>query len=247
MNLIPHEKLPVYARYRMGFPKKDLVGFFEHKKALNKCCLTNSSIDKSITEIQKFMEIPRSRIGATGSLSFGIFSEVHDDIDIVWYGTISENRTIEKKIRALVTEEKHKVHEFGRFWPIRFYYNDVMFCSFFCYQNRTDSPLHDFSIKVIEDNIQGSAVVSDDTHGIYMPLFLGTEDMVINSKKYGPMNLIIYNGFLRGEYQNGDHLQFTGKLVDLTRKDKHNNIINEKAVLVTFYKDINLVTNTQEQ
>jgi hypothetical protein len=107
--------------------------------------------------------------------------------------------------------------------------------------------LHDFSIKVIEDNIQGSAVVSDDTHGIYMPLFLGTEDMVINSKKYGPMNLIIYNGFLRGEYQNGDHLQFTGKLVDLTRKDKHNNIINEKAVLVTFYKDINLVTNTQEQ
>lgn len=240
MDLIPHENLPVYAKYRMGFPKKDIIGFFEHKKALTKCYSTNKSIQTAIDDVKKFLNIPQDRLGVTGSLSFGIFSEVHDDIDIVWYGSVEENRLIEKRIRALVKNDTNKVFEFGRFWPIRFFYNKIMFCSFFCYSNPKDSPLYDFSVKILEDKISGYGTVSDDTHGIYMPLFLEMKNVKTNTDSYDKINLIIYNGFLRGEYQNNNKLKFNGKLVELTRKNRSGKTIVEKTILVTFYKDIDI-------
>ncbi|PKK90823.1 MAG: hypothetical protein CVV64_08055 [Candidatus Wallbacteria bacterium HGW-Wallbacteria-1] len=229
--------VPFFAEYRVSFPIDSFVGLFEHKNSLRQVCSAAPEVDEAISRVERHFNIPRTRLGVTGSLSFGVFDDNHDDVDLVFYGSPEENKKIISMIDELVKIPENRVFEFGRYWPIRFFLGGTMICSFFCYSDRKMSPLHDFSMDLIEDNIEGRGRVADDTHGFYMPPVLLLEDVTLAGKKYDTMELVIYNGLVRGEYRNGDILSFKGKSIEL-QTTNNDMTKSRKAALVTIWSDI---------
>lgn len=229
--------LPTFAQYRIAYPVESFAGYFDHKHSLKVACAKHREIEEAISKVEGAMGVPRNRLGVTGSLSFGIFDEVHDDIDLVFYGTIEENLEVLKKIDGLIVHEENRVFEFDRWWPIRFYLDKTMICSFFCYSDPAQIPLSDFEMEIIEDEVNGSGIVSDHSHGLYMPPILDLDDARIGSYSSDKLTLVIYNGLVRGEYRKGDRLKFRGKRIIL--KIGSGPMAGEReAALVTFYKDI---------
>lgn len=229
--------LPPFAQYRVAYPIESFAGYFDHRHSLNVACAKHAEVESAISKVEKAMGVPRNRLGVTGSLSFGIFDEVHDDIDLVFYGTVDENLEVLRKIDDLVKNEENKVFEFGRWWPIRFYLDKMMICSFFCYSDPDQVALSDFEIEILEDGVVGAGTVSDHSHGLYMPPVLKLENAKIGSYGPGDLTMVIYNGLVRGEYRKGDRLKFRGKRVRL--KIGSGPLKGEReAALITFYKDI---------
>jgi len=219
-SLNKNEILPPFARYRVKYNQTEFLGIFEHKHTLKVAMQKYEPVKNMVENISIFLEVPLSRLGCTGSLSYGILDDEHDDIDIVFYGSVKQNREIELKIRNLCeTEKNRQVFEFGRYWPIRFYHNNVMYCSFFCYENPEEIPLFNTKISGKKENVSFKCRVTDDTHGIYMPPILKIENLLLENKKCSSINtLICYCGFLRGEFVNGNVLKGTAEIVEVHTK-----------------------------
>jgi len=230
LRLIPHKRqyalqfkvdrnlkreVPPFAKYRVFFEYKDFLGYFDHRYSLNKLCEKDSNLRKQIEMVSLFSEVKYENLGCTGSLSFGITGGLHDDIDIAFYCTVSQaRRFINKLFRYYKENPEALVYEFGRAWPIRFYLNNVMICSFFIYLKLEEIPLKEARMEV-EALCEISGRVKDDTHTVFNPPVLILENVKINGKSKKTLPLIISDGSLRGTFFKGDELKFKGYLVDI--------------------------------
>jgi len=61
------------------------------------------------------------------------------------------------------------------------------------------------------------ATVADDTHNLYLPAIVGLTDLRReDGSPEGDMELIIYNGALRGEIWKGDRIRINTTIINLT-------------------------------
>ena len=223
---------PVYEEYHVQFPLDRFRGVFEHRRSLRKAMEIYPSVSKTVEDLSKEFEMPLERLGCTGSTCYGKFEEPGDDIDLVFYGTLEENRRVVARIQEITRDPGNRVVEFGKLWPIRFFWNKTMICSFFNYRLESEIPLRRCRMIPLAA-VSGRGVVADDTHSIYMPSILRLSELILNGEKTTDRDLIIYDGSLRGEYYQGDRLEFRAKLVRIEDGRK-----NYQALLVTLSDDI---------
>jgi len=224
---------PIHEKYHVEFPLSDFAGVFEHRHSLAAARQTYPSLDRAIQSMSRAFGIPIARLGCTGSTCYGKYEEPGDDIDLVFYGTIAENARILRQIKELTKDPRKRVVEFGRLWPIRFYWDSIMICSFFNYDRDDEIPLRDCRMEVLEEKVRARGVVDDDVHSIYMPSILTLTRLAVDGEKRKDMDLIIYDGSLRGEYYRGDELEFEGALVRVTTPRRE-----YEALLVTLRDEI---------
>ena len=243
-GLDPGQARPPFARLRMAFALDEFAGYFDHRRSLRVHCGLSPEINRTIGQVSDLLEIPRERIGCTGSLSFGKFEqEEADDLDLVYYGTVEENARVLETIRQLTREEPaRRVQEFGRYWPIRFYNEGVMICSFFCYADPAEIPLRDFSMTVLRSGVRASGVVTDDTHAIYMPPCITLGEAEIDGEARDELHLVVYDGSLRGEFFRGDRIECRGDLVEITRGAER-----YEALLLVISNDLLSATRAGEE
>ncbi len=209
-TLDPNKKLPCWAEYHVELPLSDFAGFFDHRTSLRKAMEMYPQVADAVSKASDILEVPAERLGCTGSLSYGKLEEPADDVDLCIYGTIEQNRRVISKIHALTQEPARRVVEFGKFWPMRFYHRDIMICPFFKYLDTREIPLREMQVEILQENVEASGRVKDDTHGIYMPVMLTLEQVVVGGAPREDIALIIYDGSLRGEYRRGDSLALNG-------------------------------------
>lgn len=211
-SLDPARPRPVHEEYHVRFPLDRFRGVFEHRHSLRRAMEMHPGIRKAIEEIGRDFDLPLSRLGCTGSACYGKFEEPEEDIDLVFYGSLEENRRVLDRIREITRIPENRVVEFGKLWPIRFFWKKMMICSFFNYRLAEEIPLRDVRITPLAE-VSGEGTVADDTHSIYMPSILGLEDLNLEGESRPGMELIIYDGSLRGEYYRGDRLWFRARRV----------------------------------
>lgn len=232
-SLDPSAPRPVYEEYHVEFPLSDFQGVFEHRHSLRTAMEMYPLVKDSIEDISAGFDVPLSRLGCTGSTCYGKFEAPDDDVDLVWYGSIEENRKVLARIRELTRDPRNRVFEFGRWWPIRFYWKKMMICSFFNYRVEEEIPLRKCRMKALEEDVKGVGMVDNDTHSVYMPSIVKLSHLLLNGKKYRDLNLVIYDGSLRGEYYCGDYLKFVARRVLIERERGE-----EEALLVTLSDQI---------
>ena len=235
-SLDPAAPRPVYSKYHVAFSLNEMKGVFEHRHSLRMAMEIYPGVKDTIEDLSRSFDIPLERLGCTGSTCYGKFEEPGDDIDTVFYGTIAENRKILARIKEVTRDPSRRVFEFNRFWPIRFYWKGVMICSFFNYRLPAEIPLQDCRMKILKKGIRAVGQVSDDTHTIYMPPIVKLTHLMVDGRKNPDLDLIIYDGSLRGEFYQGDYLEFQGDRVLVQTKRKE-----YEALLVTLRDDIRLV------
>ena len=234
-TLDPNEKLPCWAEYHVKLPLSQFVGYFDHRKSLHKAMEIYPQVKDAVIKSSDILEVPVEQLGCTGSLSYGRLEEPADDVDLCIYGTIAQNKKVIDKIRALIAREpQRRVIEFGKYWPMRFYHEDLMICPFFEYLDPGEIPLKELDVEILRENINATGRVKDDTHNIYMPVMLTLERVTIDGERQGDVNLIIYDGSLRGEYYRGDTLFINdARLVNVREKGRE-----FQAILVTISNQI---------
>lgn len=232
-GLDPLRPRPVFEEFHIEFPLSDFSGVFEHHHSLRTAMEMYPPVKDSINDICLNFDVPLSRLGCTGSTCYGKFEHPGDDIDLVWYGTIAENKKILAQIRQVTRDPRNRVFEFGRWWPIRFFWKKMMICSFFNYRLEEEIPLRGCRMTLLEEDVKGVGMVDDDTHTIYMPSILRLSHLFLNGKKYRDLNLVIYDGSLRGEYFTGDYLKFIARRVLIEKEGRE-----EEALLVTLRDQI---------
>jgi predicted nucleotidyltransferase len=236
-DLKPTFEMPVHSEYRVEFDINEFKGFFDHNYSLELMMQKYSVINDLIHRFSKDFDIDIKRIGATGSLSFGIFDEEDDDLDLVFYGKIKENQLLMNKIRNHCNANPDNVvKEFGKVWPIRFFYQGMLFCPFYCYSDLNEIPVKDFNVKIIDEKINFKGEICNDTHSIYFPVFLEMKNCSINGKKTPDIPVLIYDSSLRGEYYEGHVLKITGRLADIVMGKK-----TVRLILATLVDQITLL------
>lgn len=224
-NLNPSSENPFFAKYKQIFPRSEFIAYFPTmqviKKVLEKLALPNDSIFRDLENLEQLLNISLDelRVGFTGSALLGNFRNAHD-LDLVFNGTVEKNLEIAKKMRELVRREpRRRVIEGGKGWNIRLY-NDygTLMCSFFGYREPNEAPLVEFSMEVLDQQVQISGIVSNDVHSIYTPTILDLADVSVSSGPQDiPINikLIIYHTATRGECFVGDKVKAKGALVNV--------------------------------
>lgn len=238
-RLDPASPRPVFVEYEMEFPLDDFVGYFEPRHSLQSCVSRYPWIKEGARTAGAVLEIPWKRLGITGSLAYGRFEEGDDDLDLVIQGTREENMSVYRKIRQLSSLPERMVVEFGRWWPMRFYLDEVLVCPFFIYDRWESAPLRDFRVKVLKEDVAVEGVVADDTHTIYMPPLLKLEDVKLAQENVSSLPLIIYDGALRGEFFQGDIVRMNARLVEVSQNGQA-----YRAALVTLWDNIRKIGET---
>jgi hypothetical protein len=257
LNLIPHDEQlklqykltgknpktespkPPWAELRIKFNFDELAGFFDHRNSLRLGCKKYAEVNNALEKVLKELDLPKDRVGCTGSLMVGNFEGVHgvhDDLDLIYYGTVDEQRQLLAKIRKITEKDpSRRVIEFGKYWPIRFYVDGVMICSFFAYNRLDEIPLRNFTMDVIEEDVILSGKVQDDTHAIFMPPVLGLTDVQVNGKPVEDTTLVIYDGSMRGDFFKDDEIESRCKKVYIKGEGTH---CNREAYLLTISKNV---------
>jgi len=232
---LKNRSVPFYQEFRLPFYFKEFLGFFSPDYSLKILTKEFPSLQEAINSVSELLEVPIARMGFTGSLAFGAYRENEDDLDIIFYGSLEENKKIVKKIKTLANIPERRVFEFGKYWKIRFWHNKFMICSFFVYNKKDEIPLIDCKIQLIKDNIKFESLVVDDTHSVYNPPILKVKLLKIENIKLNSdiIPLIIMDGSLRGEFFTNDKVAGKAKLVTVS-----NNHSNYKALLVTISKNL---------
>lgn len=216
---------PFFAKYKQIFPRSEFIAHLPSmqvkKKILEKLALPDDNIFRDLENLEQLLGISLEELGVgfTGSALLGNFKNAHD-LDLVFNGTVEKNLEIAKKMRELVGREPgRRVIEGGKGWNIRLH-NDygTLMCSFFGYREPNEAPLAEFSMEVLDQQVQISGVVINDVHSIYTPTILDLADVsVLNGSKDVPNNikLIIYHTATRGECFAGDEVKAEGALINV--------------------------------
>jgi len=222
------EGIPPFGDYHVRFSLDDCVGLFEHRHSLRVAMELHPWLAPKIEKLAAFLGLPLERLGVTGSLAYGRMEDEHEDIDLAIHASVEEHRAITEKIDAWHRDPAHRVFEFGRHWPLRFYYDGTLICPFFIYGRLEEAPLADFRMEVVKEDAAFRGRVSDDRHAIFLPVFARLEGVVLDGEPSGELPLIVYDSSVRGEYRRGDRLEGRGRLVTIrTRADEY------RAILVT--------------
>lgn len=219
---------PAFAEYHAVFSLDDCRGYFDHRHSLAVAMELHPWIGAKVRGLSEFLQTPVDNLGTTGSLAYGRMEPENEDIDLTICGSVSENRRILSKIMEWLKESSHQVIEFGKLWPMRFFYDGTLICPFFIYGKREEIPLASFEMDVIRAGVPFSGTVSDDSHAIYLPIFLRMEQVSCSGESGLEMPLIIYDSSVRGEFMRGDVLAGKGSLVSVRAKGQE-----YRALLVT--------------
>ncbi|MDP8248311.1 MAG: hypothetical protein P9M00_09260 [Candidatus Tritonobacter lacicola] len=224
-----HVDKPLYAENKCRFNTGDFIGWAPPRRSLLKVRERLPYADKSILEISEAFDIDPASIGCTGSISLGNLKNIHD-FDLIFYGTTRSNRRIVDRIYEITKDPSRQVIEMGMKWAIRFYDdNGNVICPFFCYSEKDEIPLADFTMEVEKEACRYTGRVCDDLHNSYMPSILQLEEVEsADSPSFKEIMLIIYHGGSKGEYRCGDRLGIRGKLVRVETGGKQ-----LQAILVT--------------
>ena len=229
---------PLYAFYKASVPVPSLIGTFPHRHSL-RAIMDQAENDPAAKKIKIIAEhtaellgIDISQIGVSGSLSLGNYANPHD-VDFVIYGTAAEVRRIVSFLYTLTDkDEKRKVFEFGKYWPIRFWDwaegQKFMVCPFFSYIDPEEAPLRNWDCEDLGP-AEVEARIRDHTHNPFNPSIMAIEDIRLNGKDYPDITrLIIHHGAERGDWREGYRVAVKGHhvriktytVVDGTRRPK---------------------------
>jgi hypothetical protein len=223
------EGIPPFGDYHVRFSLDDCVGFFEHGHSLRAAMGLHPWLAPKVEKLSDFLGLPADRLGATGSLAYGRMDDEHEDIDLAIRAGVEEHRAIVKKIDRWLGDPSHRVFEFGRHWPLRFYFEGTLICPFFIYGRPAEIPLADFRMEVVREGVSFRGRVSDDTHAIFLPIVARLDDVSLDGAGGAAgLRLVVYDSSARGEYREGDILSGVARLVAIrTRAEEY------RALLVT--------------
>ncbi|MFH1037138.1 MAG: hypothetical protein V1789_00525 [PVC group bacterium] len=224
---------PIFAKYFVRFPLSDCSGYFDAHHSMEIHCREHEWIDTAVKKTCRLLGWDPQRTGVTGSLAYGL---VEDDIDLVFIGSPEENAAVARGIRRyLAANPEARVVELGKEWPIRFYYEGTLICPFFRYDDVSQIPLLRCEMTVVEDNVPLEAVVGEDTHTLYLPAIVGLRQIErADGRTEDDLELIVYNGALRGELWEGDRVRLRAPLVNLAIPGRE----TRRAVLVTDHEQV---------
>lgn len=226
--LMKEKNLPLFADYHARFDLADCIGFFEHRRSLRAAMEAYPRLTPTIQKVGDFIGLGPDNLGVTGSLAYGRMDEGEEDVDLTIHGSVEEHQRIIAKITELIKDPAHRVVEFGKFWPMRFYYEGALICPFFIYGRADEIPLADFTMDLARPDVLFSGRVCDDRHAIYLPMMLGMEGVNIDGLKESGIPLIVYDSAVRGEYRRGEWLEGRAKLVNVRKPNEE-----FRALLVT--------------
>jgi len=206
---------PPYARNFIKFPLSDFSGYFDARHSMRELRKDYEWMDKAVRETCDLLQWNQEETGVTGSLAYG---RVEDDIDLMFIGSPEENAAVARKIRRYVASNpKARVFELGKYWPLRFYYAETLICPFFRYAEPDQIPLLECGMEIVEEGVSLEATVVDDTHNLYLPAIVGLTDLRReDGSTEDEMELIVYNGALRGEIWEGDRIRINPMIINLT-------------------------------
>lgn len=219
---------PPFAANFVRFPLSDFKGFFDNRRALKLLRKDYEWIDRAVRETCELLGVDDRTCGVSGSLSYGL---VEDDIDIVFFGTPEENAATIARIQDYKKDRPEaRVVELGKEWPLRFHYADTLICPFFKYSDPADAPLLDCEMKVVEKDLSFRATVADDLHSFYLPAVVRlTGIAAAGGGRESDLELIVYDGSMRGELRRGDEILVRADRIELATPREGNRI----ALLVT--------------
>ncbi len=211
-NIVNNKRIledALFIKYKKFINKEDINYFTNPFEVFLKFKIQRPEaykITKKVLDILK-VEEKESNIGIVGSYQIGIYNE-HSDIDIMFKNNIKTNLEIFKNIKKL--SEKYPVYDRNKKLPLRFFYNNVLFCCHFAYENDSEI-FKGFSTNYIKKcAYKGTVEITDITHSIYTPTVLKAKE--INNKE--ELWLVIYHGGEKGEFNIGDTLKIDGELIE---------------------------------
>lgn len=214
-TLRPTEPPPVVTDFHVVFDLKDFDGWFNDKVSLSRVMEKYPQIGRRLKEVSKLLDVPLERMGVTGSLAYGRMED-DEDIDLVFFGTPEQNMETVRKIWSMTyTDPNRRCMEFGKFWPVRFYHDGIIICTFCVYSDVKDIPLTYCDVELLKESVEAYGTIEDNTHSIYMPLMLKLKEVYIDGKEADDIYFIIYDGSIRGEFYNGERLKIEARLVRL--------------------------------
>jgi hypothetical protein len=221
----PKERL-ILTEFHYPFDLKTMEGWFCNHKSMLYAMDKYPKVEKRIREVSEIFKVPLERLGVTGSLAYGCMED-GEDIDMVFFGTPQQNMEVAQQIwKFTYTDPEKRCIEFGKFWPIRFYHNGVIICCFFVYSDRKYIPLLDQEVELVREPVEAFGTIVDNLHSIYMPLVIQLGDVFIDGTRTDDIELIIYDGSLRGEFYNKERLHISrGRLVKLTKGKRSRDVI----------------------
>lgn len=203
----------IVTKFHVGFPLSGFRGYFNDRLSLFYAMGKFPLVGKAVENASRFLEIPISRLGITGSTALGRRGE-HSDVDLVIFGTVAQNRETAARIADYIHRTPEaRVVEFGKLWPLRFIYQGIEMCPAYVYIDLDEVPLRNCTVGLVKDDVQAYGTVSDDTHAIFMPPVVTLSDVWIDGKRADDIRLIVYDGSLRGEFYLKERLGVRGRLI----------------------------------
>jgi hypothetical protein len=213
----PRERL-VLTEFHYPFELSAMKGWFSNHKSMRYVMEKYPQVDTRVKEVSVLLDVPLERLGVTGSLAYGRMED-DEDIDLVFFGTPEQNMEVAQQIRRLTyTDPTRRCVEFGKFWPVRFNHDGIIMCCFFVYADRKYIPVYDQQVALVREPVVAYGTIVDNLHSIYMPLVMRLGDVYIDGVCADDIDLIIYDGSLRGEFYNKERVHISkGRLVTLSK------------------------------
>ncbi len=210
----------VVTKFHVGFPMADFRGYFNDRLSLFYAMGKFPLVGKAVENVSRFLDIPISRLGITGSTALGRRGE-HSDVDLVIFGTVEQNRETAARIADHIHRHPDaRVVEFGKLWPLRFNYQGIEICPAYVYLDLDEVPLRNCAVELVKDDVEAFGTVSDDAHAIFMPPVVRLSDVWIDGKRADDILLVVYDGSLRGEFYLKERLGIRGRLVRVKKEGR---------------------------
>jgi predicted nucleotidyltransferase len=207
----------IITKFHVGFPLSGFRGYFNDRLSLFYAMGKFPLVGRAVENVSRFLNIPISRLGITGSSALGRRGE-HSDIDLVIFGTIAQNaETAERICRYIHSNPDARVVEFGKFWPLRFNYQGIEICPAYVYMDLDEVPIRDCTIDMVKDSVDLYGTVADNTHAIYNPPVMKLSGVYIDGKPADDITLVVYDGSVRGEFYPKERLHIRGRLIRVTK------------------------------
>jgi predicted nucleotidyltransferase len=217
-DLPPDSHRMILTQYQMAFPRQDFVGFFDNRRALRFVMEKYPRIDEVVRMTSDLFEVPLERLGITGSSALGRRGA---DIDLVFFGSPAENMKVVRKLWSIIySDPERQVVEYGKFWPLKIYVDKEEVCTFYVYNDLDDAPIRDCEVELVREDVEAYGTVADNSHSLYVPLVIGLENVYLDGEKAAGIDLIVYDGAVRGEFKKGLRLHIKGRLVNIIRDGK---------------------------
>lgn len=210
----------IVTKFHIGFPMDGFQGYFNDRLSLFYAMGKFPLVGKAVENVSRFLEIPISRLGITGSTALGRRGE-HSDVDLVIFGTVAQNRETASRIADYIHRTPEaRVVEFGKLWPLRFNHQGIEICPAYVYIDLDEVPLRNGTVELVKDDVEAYGTVIDDTHAIFMPPVVKLSEVWIDGKRADDIMLVIYDGSLRGEFYLKERLGIRGRLIRVKKEGK---------------------------